>query len=238
MNQVNLDLFFERTNYYFWILAGFALAGLISYLFLPGNLKKKEPVYLSVGILGLVASYELLGSILSALSTVNYWVYNIFNGHIAAILFLLLIRSFLIRKTHKNLVSLFIGLFLLISLILHLIGFVHYNDSGEYIALLNTVFIMLSCGLYFFELITLDEFLTVNPVKEFSFWATTAILFYFSSSFMIYISWKYLYTNHLDIYYMVIEIPRSMALLCNFLLCLGILSVPLKEKFHLETIHV
>ncbi len=237
MDLINLDLFFERVDYYHWFLVVFAIAGLIGYSLLSKE-SKKESLFLCVGILVLVAFYEFLGTILSTLSTVNNWVYNIFNGHIAAILFLLLIRSFLIRKSHKNLVSQFIGLFLLISLILHLIGFVHYNDAGEYIALLNTSFILLSCGLYFFELITLDELLPINPINEFSFWATTAILFYFSSSFMIYISWKYLYTNHLNIYFLVKEIPRNMALLLNFLLCLAIVSIPIKDKFKLETIHV
>lgn len=135
-------------------------------------------------------------------------------------------------------VNILIVLFILISLILHLVGFVHYNDTGEYISFLNTVMILCSCGLYFFELITLDEFLDINPLKEFSFWASTAILFYFSSSFMIYISFKYLYINHLDIYYMVREIPRQMTLLCNLLLCFSIYSEVIKDRFQLEIIHV
>lgn len=238
MNQVNLDLFFDRLNYYPLLLVGFAIAGSFGYSLLSTEQRKNEAVRLSLGILVVVACYEMLATFISSQKIVNLWVYNIFNSHIAAILFFLLIRSFLKKKSHKKMVNILIVLFILISLVLHLIGFVHYNDSGEYISFLNTIFVLFSCGLYFLELITLDEFLAINPIKEFSFWATTAILFYFSSSFMIYISFKYLYTNHLEIYYMVREIPRSMALLCNFLLCLGIVSVPLKEKFHLETIHV
>jgi|GEM_PF-2373147 len=238
MDQFNLDLFFERVGYYQWLLVVFAIAGLIGYSLLSKESKKKESLNLSIGILVLVPLYEIAATLLSSLSIVNNWVYNVFSGHFTAILFMLLIRSVLKKKSHRELVNLFIGLFLIISLILHLSGFVHYNDSGEYIAFLNTIFVLFSCGLYFLEFITMDEFLAVNPLREFSFWASTGTLFYFSSSFMIYISMKYLYTNHLGIYFMVIEIPRNMTLLFNFLLCLAIVSLPIKEKFKLEIIHV
>ncbi len=238
MDQLNYSSFFERIDYYQWLLAVFAIAGLIGYSLLSKESKKKESLILSTGIVVLVAVYEYFATLLSASGQVNNWVYNIFNGHFAAILFLLLIRSFLKKKVHRKLVNLFIGLFLLFSLILHLSGFVHYNDSGEYISFLNTIFVLLSCGLYFIELISLDELLNVNPLREFSFWASTVILFYFSSSFMIYISLKYLYTNHMDIYYMVLEIPRNMALLCNFCLLLAIVALATKEKLKLEIIHV
>lgn len=238
MDQLNFSAFFERFGYYQGLLAVFAIAGLIGYSLLSKESKNKESLILSTGILVLVALYEYVATLLSASSLVNNWVYNVFNGHFAAILFLLLIRSFLKNKIHRKLVNIFIGLFLLFSLVFHLSGFVHYNDSGEYISFLNTIFVLFSCGLYFFELITSDELLNINPLREFGFWATTVILFYFSSSFMIYISHKYLYTNHLDIYLMVFQIPRHMALLCNFCLSLAIVSLATKEKFQLDIIHV
>lgn len=238
MNQVNLNLFLESIDYYDLLLVGFAFAGLFGYSLLSKDQRKNKSIQLSLGIVVLVAFYEFIGGFIGSQKIVNFWVYNLFNSHVATVLFFLLIRSFLKRKSHKKMVNIFIVLFLLISLVLHLTGFVHYNDSGEYISFLNTIFVLFSCGLYFFELISLDELLNVNPLREFSFWASTVILFYFSSSFMIYISWKYLYTNHLDIYYMVREIPRNMTLLCNFLLCLAIVSLAIKEKFKLEIIHV
>lgn len=238
MKQINLDLFYDRLDYYEFLLVGFALAGLLGYSLLSKEQRKNEIIKLSLGILVVVACYEMLASFLASQKIVNHWVYNIFNSHVAAILFFLLIRSFLKRKSHKKVVYIFIVLFLLISLVLHLTGFVHYNVVGEYISFLNTILILCCCGLYFFELITLDEFLGINPLKEFSFWASTAILFYFSSSFMIYISIKYLYTNHLDVFYMVIEIPRQMTLLCNLLLCFSIYSEVIKDRFELEIIHV
>jgi hypothetical protein len=238
MDQLNFNAYLERIGYYQWLLAVFAIAGLIGYSLLSKKSKKIESLILSIGILVLVSFYENVATLLASSGKINNWVYNIFNGHFAAILFLLLIRSFLIKKIHRKLVNLFIGLFLLFSLIFHVSGFVHYNDTGEYINFLNTIFVLFSCGLYFFELITSDELMNVNPLREFSFWASTVILFYFSSSFMIYISHKYLYTNHLDIYIMVFQIPLHVALLCNSLLCLAIVSLAAKEKFQLDIIHV
>lgn len=238
MKQVDLDLFYDRLGYYTLLLVAFAIAGLLGYLRLSKEQRKNESLKLSLWILVTVGFYELLAAFVSSQKIVNNWVYNLFNSHVAAILFFLLLRSFLKRKSHKTTVNILIVLFLLISLVLHLSGFVHYNDSGEYILFLNTVLILCCCGLYFFELITMDEFLDIDPLKEFSFWASTAILFYFSSSFMIYISFKYLYTHHLDIFYMVIEIPRHMTLICNLLLCLGIYSSLIKEKLQLEIVHV
>lgn len=238
MKQVNLDLFYDRLGYYQLVLVGFAIAGLLGYSLLSKDQRKNEAIKISLGIVVIVAFYEVVAAFVGSQKIVSLWVYNIFNSHVAAILFFLLIRSFLKRKSHKKMVNIFIVLFLLISLVLHLTGFVHYNDTGEYISFLNTVLILFSCGLYFFELITIDEFLEIDPLKEFSFWAATAILFYFSSSFMIYISYKYLYTHHLDIFYMVIEIPKQMTVLCNLLLCFGIYSPVIKNRFQLEIIHV
>lgn len=238
MKEVNLDLFYDRIDYYQLLLFSFALAGLFGYSLLSKEQRKNQSLKLSLWILVVVTCYELLAAFVSSQKIVNFWVYNLFNSHVAAILFFLLLRSFLKRKSHKKMVNFLIVLFLLISLVLHLTGFFHYNDTGEYISFLNTVLILFSCGLYFFELITIDEFLEIDPLKEFSFWASTAILFYFSSSFMIYISYKYLYTHHFDIFYMVIEIPRQMTLLCNLLLCFGIYSPVIKNRFQLEIIHV
>lgn len=238
MNQFNFDSFFDRIDYYQILLGSLAVVGILGYSILSKKQKKIEAVQLSLGIVVIVAFYEILAAVFSSQRIVNNWVYNLFNSHIATILFLLLIRTFLKRKSHKKIVSNLIVIFLLISLFLHLTGISHYNDAGEYLSFLNSVMILSCCGLYFFELITLDEFLDINPLREFGFWATTVILFYISSSFMIYISLKYLYTNHLDIYYMVIEIPKNMAILCNLLLCLGIYSLVIENRFHQEIIHV
>lgn len=238
MKQFNFDLFFDRINYYQVLLIGFAAAGFVGYSFLSKDQKKKEAIRLSLGIIVTVAFYELFATALSSQKIVNQWIYNLFNSHLAAILFFLLIRSFLKRKRNKKIVNFMIVFFLLVSILLHLTGIAHYNDAGEYLSFTNTVLILCCCGLYFFELITLDEFLEINPLREFSFWASTVILFYFSSSFMIYISMKYLYTNHLDVFFMVMEIPKNMSLLCNLLLCLSIFSVVSKERFQLEIIHV
>jgi hypothetical protein len=238
MKEVDWDLYFARLDIYVLLLFGLAVVGLVGFSLLSKEQKRKKVLQLSLSIVVLVAFYENLGGFIGSQKIVNLWVFNLFNIHIAAILFLLLIRTFLKRKIHKKIVLLLIVLFLLISAFLHLTGITQFNETGEYLSFLISIMILSCCGLYFFELITLDEFLDINPLREFSFWVTTVILFYISSSFMIYISFKYLYTNHLDIYYMVIEIPKNMAILCNLLLCLGIYSQVIKNRFQLEIIHV
>lgn len=238
MKEVNWDLYFARIDIYVLLLFGLAIVGLVGFSLLSKEQKRKKVLVITLSIVVLVAFYENLGCFIGSQKIVNLWVFNLFNSHIAAILFLLLIRTFLKRKIHKKVVNLLIVLFLLISAFLHLTGITQFNETGEYLSFLNSVMILSCCGLYFFEMITLDEFLDINPLREFSFWVTTVILFYISSSFMIYISYKYLYTNHLDIFYMVLEIPKQMAILCNLLLCLGIYSQVIKNKFQIEIIHV
>lgn len=238
MNQFEFDLFFERIGYYQILLVVFAFSGVLGYSILSKEHQKNKSLKLSLAILVNVPFYEILATFFASQQIINQWVYNLFNAHLLAILFALLIKSFLKRKSHKKAVNLSIVFFLLISLLLHLKGIAHLNDAGEYVSFFNSILILGCCGFYFFELITMDEFLESNPLKEFSFWASTATLFYFSSSFMIYISFEYLITNHLDIYYMVIAIPMHMAILCNFLLFFGIFSGVIKERFQIETIHV
>lgn len=238
MSQFNFDLFFDRIGYYQILLVSFALAGLLGYSFLSKEQKKNESIKLSLAILITVPFYELFATVYASQKIVNQWVYNLFFHHLSALLFVLLVRSFLKRISHKKAVNFLIVFFLLSSSFLHLTGVVQFNDAGEYLSFLNSVIILCSCGLYFIELITLEEFLEINPLKEFSFWASTAILFYFSSSFMIFISLKYLYTNHLDIFYIVMNIPIFMAILSNLLLCLSIFSLVLKNKLKFEIIHV
>lgn len=233
-----LHLLIERADYYQWLMHIFGVAGAIGFLFLSKEGKSNPSLFYCLCIIIHTSFYELLASILSTQGINNHWVYNIFNGHVGAILFLLLIRSLLKKKTHRKLVLYFIAALLLISGALHFNSIASLHDGGEYISLVNTVFILSSCSVYFFELITMDEYLNINPLKSFSFWVTTIVLFYFSSSFMIYISYVYLYTHHLDIFYMVYEIPRHMSLLCNLLLCLGIYSKVMEKKFELEIIHV
>ncbi len=238
MKQVNLDLFFDKLDYYPLGLVGSALVGLFGYLLLSEEQKKNTIIKLSLWIVVLIAFYENLAGFFVSQKINNSWVYNLFNSHVATILFFLLIKSFLKEKNHQKTVSIFIALFLFISIVLHLFRYAHYNDGGEYISFINTVLILCSCGLYFFELITLDEFLDVNPLKEFSFWASTGILFYFASSFMVYISYTYLYIHHFNVFWMVREIPRIMTIVCNLLLCFSIYSQVIKNRFQLEIIHV
>ena len=161
-SQMRIDenifhLLIERADYYQWLMAIFGVAGAIGFLFLIKEGKSNPSLFYSLCILILTSFYELLASILAVQGIDNHWVYNIFNGHVGAILFLLLIRSLLKKKTHRRIVLYFIAALLLISGALHFNSIASLQDGGEYISLVNTVFILSYCSVYFFELITMDE---------------------------------------------------------------------------------
>src|SRR5688572_26545242 len=115
MKQVDLGLFYDSIDYYDLLLIGIAFTGFFGYSLLSKEQRKNEAVNLSLGIVVLVAFYEFVAGFLGSQKIANSWVYNIFNTHVAAILFFLLLRSFLKRKSHKKMVNILIVLFLLIS---------------------------------------------------------------------------------------------------------------------------
>src|SRR5690606_29006069 len=122
MEQDHLELFCDRLDYYHFSLVGLAFAGLFGYAFLSSEHRRNQSLKLSLGILIVVGFYELLAVFVSSQKIVNLWVFNIFNSHVAAVLFFLLLRSFLKRESHKKTVHILIVLFLLISMVLHLTG--------------------------------------------------------------------------------------------------------------------
>jgi hypothetical protein len=83
IKEVNLELFYERIDYYHFTLMGFALAGIVGYLLLSKEQRKNKAINLSLGLLVLIAFYELLGAFVSSQKIVNFWVYNLFNSRLA-----------------------------------------------------------------------------------------------------------------------------------------------------------
>jgi len=178
MKELSFSVFYERLDYYPLTLISLAIIGLCGYFFIPVSQREKRITKLSLWIILLVASYELLAAFLSSQNIRNHWVYNLFFTHLGGILFLVLIKNFLKKQNHKKAINVLILLFLLISLVLHFTGISHVNDNGEYTTGLITLFIMVGCNMYFFELISIEEFLMIDPLKEFSFWSSTAVLIF------------------------------------------------------------
>lgn len=189
---------------------------MVSFFVLAKKEKKTKINILLVASLIFVAFYENLALILATKKIANSWVYLVFFNHGATWLNLMILREFVFKPNLKKVISGLIWALLLFSGIPYLVGIIPFNNGGEYSSLLGASFIIFSCGLFFYELLLNDKFLTVNPLQFSGFWIITVMLFFYSGSFMIFISFTYLINNYLDIYYIVIELTKTSALLLNF----------------------
>lgn len=232
------NFFWKHYDYYFILITLLSIIGAISFFSLSKTGKRNPVNLLLISNLLLVLFYENLAVFLSSQGIINHWVYNIFYTHFATFLLLFLIGNYIKNKPRRNLVRAFALFFLIVSIILYIMGVAEINDAGEIISFVSSTVIIISCFIYFLELITRDEYLELNLLRYSGFWIVTCLLFYFSASFMIFISFKYLYINHLDVYYMVIEIPRIMAILTSFIFALTLVSVLLQEKNKIKLLDV
>jgi len=204
---------FRLIDYYIVFIVFLFLAGGISFLALSQEDKKIQINRLLFAALTLVFFYETLATVLATNKITNLWVYRIFFNHFAVWINLLIMREFIFSDRLKKIIlGLMVASFLL-SGVPYLIGLIPLNDTGEYPSLLGASFVILSCGMFFYELLSDDKYLSINPLQFSGFWIGTLLLFFYSGSFMIFISFGYLINNYLDIYYLVIELTRTSALL-------------------------
>ena len=204
---------FRLVDYYIIIIVFLFIAGGISFFALPQEEKKKQINRLLFAALILVFFYETLATVLATNKIINLWVYLVFFNHFATWINLLILREFIFNPLIRRvIIGLMIALFILSGLP-YLTGFIPFNDTAEYSSLVSASFVILSCGMFFYELLSSDKYLLINPLRFSGFWIATLMLFFYSGSFMIFISYGYLINNYLDIYYLVIELTRTSALL-------------------------
>jgi hypothetical protein len=161
----------------------------------------------------------------------NHLIYNIFSSHVGTILALLLISFYIKDFQRKDYIKVILLGFLISSAVLHLIGLIAIDDSGEVISLLSSIAILFTCMIFFLELITNDAYLEINLLRYAGFWIVSSFFFYFSSSFMINISFEYLYKNHLNVYLIVSHIQRFMAIGTAISILLALISNLSLEKY-------
>ncbi len=230
--------FYNLIDHYIILVYVLAIIGVMGF-FKNSEIYKKQTQYiLLLLLLVLIWFYESLSYLLVYNRIVNFWVYNIFYFHFSSIMLLLLIRSFLKSWKFKTFIACEISIFLCISIFLHSIGFLKLNDSPEVMIFLVAFVVILACGLFFYELVSLPYYLERNILRLFEFWIVTINFFYYSCSFMVFVSYKYLYTNHLNIFFSIVEIPRNMALLCCLIYCLVIWSETLEKSFKIKLFDV
>jgi hypothetical protein len=125
-------------------------------------------------------------------------VYNIFNLYIGTLLYLLLIRLYVGKKNRKALNGMIL-FFLFAIFFLNIFGVQKLYDSQPILFFISASFLIIASGLYFMEFITDEIYIDVNPLRLFSFWQVTFILFFYSMVFLASISQKYLWQNHLSL---------------------------------------
>jgi hypothetical protein len=219
-------------NYYYFILIDLiTLIGSISYFLLPQKGKMNSLNLLLFSNIFLLFFYENLALILSLKNINNHTIYNIFSSHIGTILALLLIGFYIKNLQRKDYIKVILFGFLISSAVFHSIGLISIDDSGEVVSLLSSTAILFACLIFFLELITNDAYLEINLLKYAGFWIVSSLFFYFSSSFMINISFEYLYKNHLNVYFIVSHIQRFMAIGTAISILLALISRVSLEKY-------
>ncbi len=205
--------FLKSLDYYIIIIYVFSLLGITAYFRLPKERRKQRVNKFVAGSLALVSFYESLAYFLVSLHTVNAWVYLLFFHHFAVYLNLAIIQEFVLNKKRKWIIRGFILVHIVFSGLPLLLGIIPINDNGEYSSILGSTFIIVSCWIFFYELVLDDRYLAIKPIRFSGFWLITSLLFLFSGSFMILISYSYLINNYLEMYYVVIEVTRTSAMI-------------------------
>ncbi len=189
--------------------------GIISFIKLPKQERANSNYWLPFLILVFIVFYETIGSFFlyyrewnseingflgnSENPKYTVWVYNIFNLYLLTILYLFLIRHYLSLKNRKFINGMVA--FLIASIVLlNYFGIQKVYDSQPIIFFISATFLIVASGGYFIMFLKEDMYLDVNPLRLFSFWHVTFILFNYSSVFLLFILRKYLWENYYSLY--------------------------------------
>jgi hypothetical protein len=225
-----LSIFQKFNDYYLILIVLFWVIASISFLLLSPTAKRNKTNLLLYASVFLLFFYENLAVLLlvSKISS-NNWVFNFFYAHLASVLILFLFTTYIKTAKIRSLVYSTIVGFLISSVFLHLVGMIDFNDAGELISLISSTVVLTGCFLFFTDLIFNDSYLNSELMKFSGFWVLTSVFLYYATTFMVYISWQYLYTNFGESIQMVFELPRIMALVTTFVY-VAILIVRLREE--------
>lgn len=236
-----------------WYLIAVKVLTVLSFFLywtLPRQERRLKFFKYPLGIMVLVFFYEHLGSLTNSnrewngfvydyfypnytRNLYNVWVYNIFSNQLGSILFLLLIRNLIQNPLLKRIIA---GLILSITgvaLILELSGVLPIINNQPTIFFLFYGGIIISCGLFFMDLLTNPKLIEVDILREFSFWQVTLILFYYSMVFLIQIAFNYLWATQPELLNAMFTILRFMftLIMITFTLTLGHSLIFKKSSF-------
>lgn len=160
----------------------------------------------------------------------NIWVLNLFNYQISKALLLLYILQLIYSPIRKNILKGILFFFWGFCLVVQ--GFEWYplyNFQPPIYFLGNTILIV-SSGLYFIDLVTEEQHLEKQLLKNWPFWIVTLILFQSAISFLSDVAYEYLAFNNETLYAFFAYI--SMILYLSLILVIGLYFLDESRIFH------
>jgi len=239
-----LDLW-SRVNYwYFYWISGIFILALFLFFFLEKDKRGKPEFYLPFCLILLSVFYEYLAAATIVFIEINkwlygvfnyphennhnLWVYNFFGSHLTSLLFLALIYQYLISPFKKRIVKGLSLLFIFSYVVFQALGIESLFEHQTYSIFVGYSAVIISCGLYFMELISHPDYLEVNPLKAFSFWQVTVILFNYTIEFLLEISFNYIISISMNLMASLLKISMITWIL---ILCCFLVTIVLNTRF-------
>lgn len=237
--------FWSRVNYwYFYIISGIFILALILFFFLEKDKRVKPEFYLPFSLILLSVFYEYLAAATVVFIEINkwlygvfnyphennhnLWVYNFFGSHLTSLLFLALIYQYLFSPLKKRIVKGLSLLFVFSYVVFQALGIESLFEHQTYSIFVGYSAVIIACGLYFMELISHPDYLEVNPLKAFSFWQVTVILFNYTIEFLLEISFNYIISISMNLMASLLKISMITWIL---ILCCFLVTIILNTRF-------
>jgi hypothetical protein len=122
----------------------------------------------------------------------NLWLFNFTKRQAGIILYLILIKSWL-DASKKKYINWMIYIFLAVACVLQFSGIEPLYLNQPIIFAFGANMILIGSGLYFIGMITLENYLAINPLRLLSFWQMTFIMFTFTLTYISSVALLYLY---------------------------------------------
>lgn len=242
--------FFEAfVDWYLISIDILLVLGIIYYLKLPKEKRSISFYWLPFLILSFTVFYENLGAYTNynfdfkkaanaffgntENPRFNIWVFNIFNKHISTILYLFLIKSWLVPSKKKYINWMIITFFIAVQ-VLQFSGIEPIYLNQPLIFTFGANLILLGSGFYFIGLMTNEQYLATNPLRLLSFWQMTFILFTYSLTYISSVSLMYLYNNYPQLLTSLLKIDWVMGVINLGILVLTIASPKFPHFFERE----
>lgn len=256
VNRLNVLIeYFQKTLNlpYFILINLLGILVLIAFLALPKEKKKKPEFLLAFVFVILLTFYEnfayylivdkKLNEFFHGLITDtpfqgwNLWVFNLFNDQLSKILLLMVILVNVYGKTRRLALKITILLFCLSCLFLQLLGIEPLYSFQTIIYLIGNSALIVACGLYFVDLLSHEKHLDTNPLKSWSFWSITLILFESTVVFLADIAYSYLAFNNVELYNFFNLISQVLYVLLIMVMVFTIVSEIFLEFFKAKLSH-